>query len=100
MSTQPETTSQDIQQTAPLSVRAAAGGFLWGAIMLGILAWWLNARDLQPSGVPFWGGSLVLAIASLSLSVWYFTTAWRARKNPGIMRSGEATMRPIFSGAM
>jgi hypothetical protein len=100
MSTQPETTTPNITTpAAPLSVRSAAAGLLWGAAALGILAWWLLKRNFEQSVLFFWP-TAIAAGASLGLFVWYLVTALKARRNPETLRAAETQMRPVFSVAM
>jgi hypothetical protein len=101
MSTEPEKTTPNIiaQTTAPLSVRSAAAGFLWGAVALGILAWWLFKRNFEQS-VLFGWTTAVLAGASLLLFLWYLVKAVKNRNNPEALRAAQTEMRPIFSVAM
>jgi hypothetical protein len=51
--------------------RTLAGGLLWAAAMLVLLAVWLGVKDASP-GVLLWGPVLVLAAAALAGAVWQF----------------------------
>jgi hypothetical protein len=66
--------------------------------MLGILAYWLRARDLDPSE-PFFYGTLVLALASAGLFLWCGTLWWKGRRDPAKLAEAETRIRPVLWGA-
>jgi hypothetical protein len=99
MSTQAQSPSPNIAQTAPLSVCNAAFTLVWGGLMLGLLAWWLSARTSELGPVFPWAAA-ALGAASLGLALIYLVPAFRSRANPGALAETEAKLRPLYSAFM
>src|SRR5438874_11322008 len=71
MTTQTDTRGVQRLDELVAARRTMAGGLLWGAAMLVVLAVWLAVKDTG-LGVLLWGPVLLLAAAALAGAVWQF----------------------------
>ena len=96
MTTQIEQASPPKSQSGAPSIWPLVPALLWGAVMLGILSWWLYASDLSVTG-PLVGGTLLAAGASLVLFIAATVQWFKAGNDATKLRDIDTKMRPIVA---
>jgi hypothetical protein len=74
-------------------------GLLWGALLLGIMSWWLYVSDLL-AGTPLATGVLLVAVAALGLFGWGMKQWWQTRRDPAKLAQLETQMKPVVGLAV
>jgi len=70
--------------------------FLWAAVVLGIQAWWLWARDLE-MGAPFYLGTAILGLGSLVLFSYASLRHLKAKGDAGRLAALDSELRPLLA---
>jgi hypothetical protein len=100
MSTSVENTPQVTRSGhSPASIWPFMPGLLWGALLLGILGWWLFISDLDV-GTPIASGVLLAAAVGLGLFVWATLQWWKARNDGAKLAQLDTGLKPIVALAL